>query len=146
MQFVDEAGNVVTREQIVPGTPVSVLTIAQPSGGIVTNRVIVHKSTVTTAAPGAVPVTTTTVTETTEKRTKVIGVLLEKESDRVLVRTEKDGNVTFLYSQDTNFTDSEGKHVDLVKMVPGLPVQVDFKQVGDRLEASRVILQGRVKD
>lgn len=146
IQFVDEAGNVVAREHIAPGTPVTVHTISQPTGGIVTNRVVVHTSTATTTAPGAAAVAKTTVTETTEKRTKANGVLLEKEPDRVLVQTEKEGNLTFLYSGKTEFIDADGKHVDLIRMVPGLPVQVDFRQVGDRLEASRVTVRGRVKD
>jgi hypothetical protein len=147
IQYVDDAGLVLSREQIVPGTPVSVVTVAQPSGGVVTNRVIVHKATATTVAPATgAAVTTTTVTETTVKPTKAVGVLLEKEPDRVLVRTPKDGDLTFTYSRVTDFADSEGRHVDLIRFVPGLPVQVEFRQVGDRLEASRVLLQGRVKD
>jgi hypothetical protein len=147
IQYVDDAGVVLSREQIVPGTPVSVVTVPQSSGGVVTNRVVVHRATATTVAPvtGAA-VTTTTVTETTVKPTKATGVLLEKEADRVLVRTPKDGDLTFTYSRVTDFADSEGRHVDLVRFVPGLPVQVEFRQVGDRLEASRVLLQGRLKD
>ncbi len=146
VQFVDDAGVVVARDQIVPGTPVTVYTVTQPSGGIVTNRVVVHKSKVATPVPGGGKVVTTTVTETTQPRTNVKGVLLEREPDRVLVKTEQEGNVTFRYSQVTDFIDAEGKRVDLVKIVPGLPVQVDFKQVGDLLEASRVIVRGRVRD
>lgn len=152
IQFVDEAGNVVAREQVAPGTRVTVHTVVQPAGGIVTNRVVVHKGTTTVVAPGVeapAPVVappTAVVTETTEKRTKVNGVLLEREPDRVLVKTEKEGNITFLYSRVTEFIDSDGKHVDLIRIVPGLPVQVDFKQVGDRLEAKRVTVRGRVKD
>jgi hypothetical protein len=147
IEFVDESGKIVAREKIAVGTPVSVVTTSNPAGGIVASRVIVRQSTAVTTTPGTgTAVTTTTVTETAEKPTKVSGVVVEREADRVLVKTEEDGNVTFLYSQDTGFIDSEGKHVDLVRIVPGLPVQVDFKQVGDRLEASRVMIQGRLKD
>jgi hypothetical protein len=147
IQYVDETGRVLSREELVPGTPVSVITFTRPSGGIVTNRVIVHKSTTTTVPPeGGKAVTTTTVTETVMKPTKANGVLLEREPDRILVKTAEGGNVTFIYSRVTDFTDSEGRHVDLIKFVPGMPVHIDFKQVGDRLEASRVMLQGRLKD
>jgi hypothetical protein len=145
VQFVDDAGNVVVRDRIAPGTPVTVYTLPQPAGGIVTNRVVVHTSTVATPVPGGQAVTTK-VTETTQERTNVKGVVLEKEPDRVLVRTEQEGDVTFRYSRVTDFIDSEGAHVDLIKIVPGLPVQVDFKQVGDRLEASRIIVRGRIKN
>jgi hypothetical protein len=147
IQFVDEAGNVVAREQIPPGTPVTVYAITEPTGGIVTNRVVVHKRTATTTAPGVASTKiTTTVTETEPQPTKIDGVLMEKEPDRVLVTTEKNGNLTFKYTRDTEFIDSDGKHVDLINMVPGMPVQVDFLQVGDRLEAHRVIVRGRVKE
>jgi len=146
VQFVDDAGVVVARDQIVPGTPVTVYTVPQSAGGLITNRIVVHKSTVTTPTPGGGQTVTTAVTETTQERTNVKGVLLEKEPDRVLVKTEQEGNVTFRYSQVTDFIDAEGKHVDLINIVPGLPVQIDFRQVGDRLEASRVIVRGRVRD
>lgn len=146
-QFVDEEGRLVAREAIAPGTPVTVVTVPEARGGIVTSRVIVHKSTTTTVPPeGGKAVATTTVTETVVKPTKANGVLLERESDRILVKTPEGGNVTFTYSQVTDFTDSEGRHVDLIKFIPGMPVHIDFKQVGDRLEASRVMLQGRLKD
>jgi hypothetical protein len=50
-QYVDEAGNVVTRESITPDVPVTVHYIRE-GDQLVADRVVVHKTTTTTTIPG----------------------------------------------------------------------------------------------
>jgi len=50
-QYVDETGNVVTRESIVPGVPVTVHYVRE-GDRMLADRVVVHKTTTTTTEPG----------------------------------------------------------------------------------------------
>ncbi len=50
-QYVDEAGNVVTRESITPETPVTVHYVRE-GDQLTADRVVVHKTTTTTTVPG----------------------------------------------------------------------------------------------
>lgn len=53
-QYVDEAGNVVTRESIAPGAPVTVHYVRE-GDRMTADRVVVHKITTTTTEPGREP-------------------------------------------------------------------------------------------
>ncbi len=53
-QYVDEAGNVVTREAITPGVPVTVHYVRE-GDHMMADRVVVHKTTTTTTEPGREP-------------------------------------------------------------------------------------------
>ena len=50
-QYVDEAGNVVTRESIAPGVPVTVHYVRE-GDRMLADRVVIHKTTTTTTEPG----------------------------------------------------------------------------------------------
>ena len=53
-QYVDEAGNVVTRESLSPGVPVTVHYVRE-GDHMMADRVVVHKTTTTTTEPGREP-------------------------------------------------------------------------------------------
>jgi hypothetical protein len=145
-RYVDESGNVVRRELLVPGLPVTVQYV-RDGDSLVAKNVIVHQkvATATTSGPTGTATTTTTTTTTTEKvkNTVAEGVLGLWEPDRFELNTEKHGTVRFLYSKDTKLMDADSKHVDAIRMKPGLPVTVRFRQEGDHLMADQVTLNAR---
>jgi len=51
MQYVDEAGNVITRESITPGAPVTVHYVRE-GNRLLADRIVVHKTITTTTEPG----------------------------------------------------------------------------------------------
>jgi len=151
-KYVDESGNVVKRELLVPGVPVTVESSVKTGEGILrADRVIVHKQVATSTAqtPTGATATTSTTTTTTvpEKPTTAEGVMGLWETDRFTLATPKAGNVTFLYSKDTKIVDADEKHVDVIRMKqPGLPVTVKFSQEGDRLMANKITVNLRFVD
>lgn len=144
-RYVDESGNVVKRELLVPGLPVTVQYV-RDGDSLVAKNVIVHQKVTTATESGPAGTATTTTTSTTTEKVKntvAEGVLGLWESDRFELNTEKHGTVRFLYSKDTKFVDADSKHVDVIRMKPGLPVTVRFRQEGDHLSADQVTLNAR---
>ena len=147
IRYTDESGNVVKREVLEPGLPVTVESV-ESANGLVANRVIVHQKvaekTVTTPSGAAATTTTTTTTTEAVKPTVAEGVLGLWEPDRFELNTPKNGMMRFRYSKDTKISDADNRHVDVIRMKqPGLPVTVHFKQVGDSLEADQITVNLR---
>ena len=144
-RYVDESGNVVKRELLVPGLPVTVQYV-RDGDSLVAKNVIVHQKVATATESNPLgTATTTTTTTTTEKvkNTTAEGVLGLWETDRFELNTEKHGAVRFFYDKNTQFVDADSKHVDAIRMKPGLPVTVRFRQEGDHLSADQVMLNAR---
>jgi len=81
--------------------------------------------------------TTTTVTTTRGAFTEFV-----PSSETVVVRAETDATPTrYVVTRQTSIVDESGAPVAINQIVPGSPLSVQYTSTGDRLVASRIIVQ-----
>jgi len=84
--------------------------------------------------------TTTTVTTTRGAFTEFV-----PGSETLVVRTDVNPSpIRYVVTKQTNFVDETGAPVAIDRIAPGSPLSVDYTMTGDRLVASRVVVQGPV--
>lgn len=135
-EYVDEAGNKITREVVKAGTPVTIRYVKE-GDRMVASRVIVRKQT-TTTAPGSVSTRTTTTVQPTE----MIGTVTQFDPDAIVLRTKETTEpVRYSFSKTTEYVDEAGNRVERDIVKTGVPVTVRYVKEGDKMVVSRVIIR-----
>jgi hypothetical protein len=84
--------------------------------------------------------TTTTVTTTRGAFTEFV-----PGSETLVVRTDADPSpIRYVVTQQTNIVDESGAPIAIDRIAPGSPLSVEYATAGDRLVASRVVVQKAV--
>jgi hypothetical protein len=87
------------------------------------------------AQPSVKETTTTTTTTST-------GVISQFGPDTIVVKTMTSPNpVSYSYSKTTTYVDESGKPVSIETVKSGLPVTVYYDKAGDKMVATKVIVQ-----
>jgi hypothetical protein len=167
-QYVDEAGNVVSREVIKPGAPVTVQYVRE-GDRLLANRVIVHHTT-TTTDPGRpltekeakalkearehperearraaekgkpFPPADPSRATTTTTTTTTEGTISSAAPGQIILNSAEGGPVTYRYSKSTEYVDDTGAPVSVEVVKSGAPVTVTYVREGDGLVAQRVVV------
>ena len=138
-EYVDEAGNRITRDVVKSGTPVTVRYVKE-GDRMVVSRVIVRKQTTTTETGPASTTTTTTV-----KPIETIGTVTAFDPDAIMIRTKETAEpVRYSYSKTTEYVDEAGNRVERELVKSGVPVTIRYVKDGDRMLVSRVIVRKQI--
>jgi len=140
-QWVDAAGNQVTKETLKAGTAVT-LYYVKSADGLVISKVIVRPATAPTP-----PVATTIV----EKRETVATTATQPPQATGVVTTLGDGTLTlrvegsavpvqYLFGDTTKWFDDSGQVVTREMLHVGMPVTVVYAASDQRLVASKIVL------
>lgn len=173
-QYVDEAGNVITRESITPETPVTVHYVRE-GDQLTADRVVVHKTT-TTTIPGR-PLThkeekalrearehperearraaekgkpfppedpSQSRTITTETTTSSDGTVGSLTPDQFVVQSGGGERIVYRVSRTTQYVDESGAPVSMEVVRSGVPVTVSYATEGSGRMAQRVVVHTRV--
>jgi hypothetical protein len=86
--------------------------------------------------------TTTTQTSTSTAATTSAGTITEFSPDVITVRTESaTAPVAYSYSKTTTYVDQSGNPVSMEVVKSGVPVTVYYTQDGDKMVATKVVVQ-----
>jgi len=172
-RFTDESGEVVTRETITPGTPVTVYYM-RDGDKLVASRVVIHKTTTTTTTtvPGR-PLTKKEAKDLREARdhpereakraaekgkpfpppdpsqpttvtTTTEGTVSSLAPEEFVIKTTTtEGPITYRYTKTTQYVDELGEPVAMEVVKTGVPITVTYVREGDRLIAQRVVVHQR---
>ena len=92
----------------------------------------------TTGLAFAQTASTTTTTSTTQSA----GTISQFSPDTIVVKTTSSADpVSYSYSKTTTYVDQNGNAVSMETVKSGLPVTVYYTQDGDRMIASKVVVQ-----
>jgi hypothetical protein len=140
-QWVDAAGNLVTRDTLKIGTPVT-LYYTKTADGLVITKVVVRKD----AAPIPPPATTVV-----EKRETIATTEIQPLQATGVVTTWGDGTLTlrvegaavpvqYLFGDTTQWFDEAGQTVTRDMLRVGMPATVVYTRGDQRLVASKIVL------
>ena len=88
---------------------------------------------------------TETTTQSTQSTTTSAGTISEFSPDVITVRTQSSATpVAYSYSKTTTYVDQDGNPVSMDVVKSGLPVTVYYSQNGDKMIASKVVVQKTV--
>jgi hypothetical protein len=80
--------------------------------------------------------------QTTTTSTQSLGTISEFGPETIVIRSETSPEpLRYTYSKTTTYVDETGAPVSIETVKSGLPVTVQYTQVGDRMVASRVIVR-----
>jgi hypothetical protein len=145
-QWLDEGGNVVTRESVRTGVPVT-LHYTKAADGLVVSKVVVRRQAaaavaVEPAAPAPVAETTTDTVVTTVQPMEAAGTIAQFGEDFIALRTGSGANpVQYLYSDTTKWMDETGKVVLRDSVRTGVPVNVYYTKTAQGLVVSKVVVR-----
>ena len=81
-------------------------------------------------------------TTTTTSTTQSVGTISQFNPDTIVVKTTSSADpISYSYSKTTTYVDQNGNPVSMETVKSGLPVTVYYTQDGDRMIASRVVVQ-----
>jgi hypothetical protein len=137
-QWVDEAGNVVTRETVRAGAPVT-LQYSKGPDGLLISKVIVRKS--PTANP-TVQEETVTTTTTAAGPMEVAGTVSQFGDGYITMSTAAAPNpVQYLYSDTTKWMDESGNIVPREIVRTGVPITIYYTKSPQGLVTSKVVVR-----
>lgn len=88
-----------------------------------------------------------TTTTTTSSSTTSAGTISEFTPDSIVVKsTTSSSPLTYSYSKTTTYVDQNGNPVSMDVVRSGVPVTVYYSQDGDRMVASKVVVQRTTDD
>jgi hypothetical protein len=81
-------------------------------------------------------------TTTTTSTTQSAGTISEFSPDTIVVKTTSSSDpISYSYSKTTTYVDQNGNPVSMETVKSGLPVTVYYTQDGDKMIASKVVVQ-----
>ena len=126
--YVDEAGNPVSIETVKSGLPVTIH-YSKVGDSLVASKVIVRKKTG--------PIGRSEIQGTT-----VMGTVTELAPEALVIRTSSSTSpVRYKYTKTTTYVDEAGKPVSIKTVTSGVPVTVEYDEVGGAFVAKRVIVR-----
>ncbi len=141
-QWVDATGNLVTRETLKAGTPVT-LYYTTSADGLLISKVVVRQG----AAPLPPPATTVvekreTIATTTIQPLQATGVVTTWGDGTLTVRVEGSAvPMQYLFGDTTKWFDDSGQVVTREMLRVGMPVTVVYARSDERLVASKILLR-----
>jgi len=130
--YVDEDGNPVSMETVRSGAPVTVY-YDRNGDKLMATRVVVRKS-----VDSEGNVTKQTTTTSTSSR----GTVSSFTPDAVLMQSEGSTEpVSYAFSKTTTYVDQNGNPVSVETVKSGTPVTVYYDRDGNRMVATRVVVQ-----
>lgn len=141
-QWVDETGNVVTRETVRTGAPVTVY-YSKAADGFVASKVVVRRTTTNVPAepPGVAPGPDSVVT-TRVQPIETVGTLTTFGDGTIALRTgEAATPIQYHYSDTTQWMDENGRVITRENIRAGVPVTVHYTKGETGLIVSKVIVR-----
>jgi|SRR5271168_13855 len=94
------------------------------------------------ATGGLASAQSTSTTTTSSSTTQSAGTISQFSPDTIVVKTTTSADpVSYSYSKTTTYVDQNGNPVSMETVKSGLPVTVYYTQDGDRMVASKVVVQ-----